>query len=105
MVSCKIRMPVSSLSHGSPLSCRCSGPFYLPDAGRDRGGEKLYRGAYDSHGAQFVAGGLPLGSELRWPVPETPTGHSMSEMMVLPALQSVLLPGKNRRSIDAGFPA
>ena len=46
--------------------------------------KKLYRGAYDSHGAQFVAGGLPLGSELRWPVPETPTGHSMSEMMVLP---------------------
>ncbi|MBN0437828.1 tannase/feruloyl esterase family alpha/beta hydrolase, partial [Pseudomonas aeruginosa] len=25
--------------------------------------KKLYRGAYDSHGAQFVAGGLPLGSE------------------------------------------
>lgn len=23
-----------------PLSCRCSGSFYLPDAGRDRGGEK-----------------------------------------------------------------
>nr|VXZ89805.1 Uncharacterised protein [Klebsiella pneumoniae] len=105
MVSCKIRMPVSSLSHGSPLSCRCSGSFYLPDAGRDRGGEKLYRGAYDSHGAQFVAGGLPLGSELRWPVPETPTGHSMSEMMVLPALQSVLLPEKTEDPIDAGFPA
>ncbi len=68
--------------------------------------KKLYRGAYDSHGAQFVAGGLPLGSELRWPVPETPTGHSMSEMMVLPALQSVLLPGrKTEDPIDAGFPA
>ncbi len=59
--------------------------------------KKLYRGAYDSHGAQFVAGGLPLGSELRWPVPETPTGHSMSEMMVLPALQSVLLPGGKQK--------
>ncbi|HBT7175999.1 TPA: tannase/feruloyl esterase family alpha/beta hydrolase, partial [Klebsiella pneumoniae] len=59
--------------------------------------KKLYRGAYDSHGAQFVAGGLPLGSELRWPVPETPTGHSMSEMMVLPALQSVLLPGEKQK--------
>lgn len=65
--------------------------------------KKLYRGAYDSHGAQFVAGGLPLGSELRWPVPETPTGHSMSEMMVLPALQSVLLPEKNRRSNRCGI--
>lgn len=55
--------------------------------------KKLYRGAYDEKGAQFVASGLPLGSELRWPVPDSAKGHSMSEMMVLPALQSVLLPG------------
>lgn len=55
--------------------------------------EKLYRGAYDSAGNQFVIAGLPLGSELRWPVPATADGHSMSETMVLPALQSVLLPG------------
>lgn len=55
--------------------------------------EKLYRGAYDSAGNQFVVAGLPLGSELRWPVPATADGHSMSEMMVLPALQSLLLPG------------
>lgn len=55
--------------------------------------EKLYRGAYDSAGHQFVAAGLPLGSELRWPVPSEANGHSMSEMMALPALQSVLLPG------------
>lgn len=55
--------------------------------------EKLYRGAYDSAGNQFVVAGLPLGSELRWPVPASADGHSMSEMMALPALQSVLLPG------------
>lgn len=55
--------------------------------------EKFYRGASDAAGHQFVAGGLPLGSELRWPVPDRADGHSMSEMMVLPALQSVLLPG------------
>lgn len=55
--------------------------------------EKLYRGAYDSAGNQFVPAGLPLGSELRWPVPASANGHSMSEMMALPALQSVLLPG------------
>ncbi|YCH32521.1 tannase/feruloyl esterase family alpha/beta hydrolase [Erwinia sp. D4-22] len=55
--------------------------------------ENLYRGAHDIAGNQFVPGGLPLGSELRWPVPTTASGHSMSEMMVLPALQSVLLPG------------
>ncbi len=30
-------------------------------------------------------------------MPETPTGHSMSEMMVLPALQSVLLPGGKQK--------
>ncbi|MCS5808268.1 tannase/feruloyl esterase family alpha/beta hydrolase [Klebsiella pneumoniae subsp. pneumoniae] len=68
--------------------------------------KKLYRGAYDSHGAQFVAGGLPLGSELRWPVPETPTGHSMSEMMVLPAL-AIRAPARRKTEdpIDAGFPA
>ncbi|MGK3126649.1 tannase/feruloyl esterase family alpha/beta hydrolase [Candidatus Pantoea formicae] len=55
--------------------------------------EKLYRGASDNAGNQFVAAGLPLGSELRWPVPAARDGHSMSEMMALPALQSVLLPG------------
>lgn len=54
--------------------------------------EKLYRGAHDNAGRQFVIGGLPIGSELRWPVPDSPDGHSMSETMVLPALQSVLLP-------------
>lgn len=55
--------------------------------------EKLYRGASDSEGNQFVVAGLPLGSELRWPVPATANGHSMAETMALPALQSVLLPG------------
>ncbi|ROR09807.1 tannase/feruloyl esterase family alpha/beta hydrolase [Erwinia sp. JUb26] len=58
--------------------------------------EKLYRGATDDAGNQFVLGGLPLGSELRWPVPKTATGHSMAESMVLPALQSVLLPGDKK---------
>lgn len=58
--------------------------------------ENLYRGAHDSAGNQFVPAGLPLGSELRWPVPDSASGHSMSEMMVLPALQSVLLTGGKR---------
>lgn len=58
--------------------------------------ENLYRGAHDSAGNQFVPAGLPLGSELRWPVPESASGHSISETMVLPALQSVLLPGGKR---------
>jgi len=55
--------------------------------------EKLYRGARDSAGESLAPGGLPIGSELRWPVPATATGHSMSEMMALPALQYVLMPG------------
>lgn len=75
--------------------------------------ENLYRGAHDSDGNQFVPAGLPLGSELRWPVPDSARGHSMSESMVLPALQSALLPGGkqnihsmndfplNRRNFDA----
>ncbi len=62
--------------------------------------ERLYRGASDSAGHQFVPAGLPLGSELRWPVPDTADGHSMSEMMVLPALQWVLLQG-GRQNISA----
>lgn len=33
--SCKTPMPVSSLRLGSPLSCQRSGPFRLPDTGRD----------------------------------------------------------------------
>ncbi len=61
--------------------------------------EKLYNGASDNEGNHFVTGGLPLGSELRWPVPASANGHSMSEMMVLPALQSVLLQG-NKKNIS-----
>jgi Tannase and feruloyl esterase. len=57
--------------------------------------KKLYGGAADADGNQFVTGGLPLGSELKWPVPATQEGRSMSEMMVLPALQYVLLPEAN----------
>lgn len=55
--------------------------------------EKLYRGASGHNGEQYVPAGLPIGSELRWPIPATPGGSSMSEMMALPALQYVLLPG------------
>lgn len=67
--------------------------------------QKLYRGANDSAGNQFVIAGLPLGSELRWPVPATSDGHSMSEMMVLPALQSLLLPGGKQNITTLGdFP-
>lgn len=67
--------------------------------------EKLYRGAGDSAGNQFVIAGLPLGSELRWPVPATSDGHSMSEMMALPALQSLLLPGGKQNITTLGdFP-
>lgn len=55
--------------------------------------EKLYQGARGSQGEQFAPAGLPIGSELRWPVPATATGSSMSEMMALPALQYVLMPG------------
>lgn len=57
---------------------------------------KLYHGADGKNGAQYVPGGLPVGSELRWPVPATAKGSSMSEMMALPALQYVLLPGKKQ---------
>lgn len=55
--------------------------------------ERLYRGANGQNGQQYVPDGLPIGSELRWPVPETSRGHSLSEMMALPALQYVLFPG------------
>lgn len=55
--------------------------------------EKLYSGARDKQGHQFVPAGLPVGSELRWPVPATADGTSMAVQMALPALQSVLLPG------------
>lgn len=58
--------------------------------------EKLYQGASGKNGEQYVPGGLPVGSELRWPVPATVTGSSMSEMMVIPALQFVLLPGEKQ---------
>ncbi len=54
---------------------------------------RFYRGASDTEGHQFVLGGLPLGSELRWAVPASEKGNSAAEAMVLPALQSVLLPG------------
>jgi hypothetical protein len=54
---------------------------------------KLYQGAAGNNGQQYVPGGLPVGSELRWPVPATAEGSSMSEMMALPALQYVLMPG------------
>lgn len=67
--------------------------------------KKFYAGARDSAGHQFVAGGLPLGSELRWAVPDSARGHSMAEMMVLPALKSVLLPGgKQTISSMTDFP-
>ncbi|WP_337013854.1 tannase/feruloyl esterase family alpha/beta hydrolase [Pantoea sp. AS142] len=59
--------------------------------------EKLYHGARGQNGEQYAPGGLPIGSELRWPVPATPAGHSMSEMMALPALQYVLLPGGKQK--------
>ncbi|MDE8559400.1 tannase/feruloyl esterase family alpha/beta hydrolase [Pantoea vagans] len=55
--------------------------------------ENLYRGAHDDRGNQFVPAGLPPGSELRWPVPANEGERSMSEMMALPALQYILLPG------------
>lgn len=51
----------------------------------------LYEGASDAKGRHFVLGGLPLGSELRWAVPDTAEGTSSAESMVLPALQSILL--------------
>lgn len=54
---------------------------------------RFYEGARDREGHQFVLGGLPLGSELRWAVPATEKASSPAETMVLPALQSVLLPG------------
>ncbi len=52
--------------------------------------EKLYQGAKDASGHQFAVGGLIIGSELRWPLPETAQGSSPSAMMALPALQYVL---------------
>ncbi|KHJ69272.1 tannase [Pantoea rodasii] len=55
--------------------------------------ENLYHGAHDDRENQFVPAGLPPGSELRWPVPAKAGDPSMSEMMALPALQYILLPG------------
>ncbi|WP_241618322.1 tannase/feruloyl esterase family alpha/beta hydrolase [Rosenbergiella epipactidis] len=52
--------------------------------------DKLYQGARDAAGHQFAVGGLIIGSELRWPLPETAQGASSSAMMALPALQYVL---------------
>ncbi|WKX26399.1 tannase/feruloyl esterase family alpha/beta hydrolase [Tatumella ptyseos] len=52
--------------------------------------EKLYQGAKDTSGHQFAVGGLIIGSELRWPLPDTAQGTSPSAMMALPALQYVL---------------
>ncbi len=66
---------------------------------------RYYEGANDGHGHQFVPGGFPIGSELRWPVPATRDGTSPAESMVLPALQSVLLtPGKNTIRSMRDFP-
>ncbi len=64
--------------------------------------ENLYQGAHDNAGKHFVVAGLPIGSELRWPLPDSAKGHSMAETMVIPALQSVLLPGgkQNIRSMS-----
>ncbi|MFC0141420.1 tannase/feruloyl esterase family alpha/beta hydrolase [Erwinia mallotivora] len=65
--------------------------------------EKMYRGASGAQGEQFAPAGLPVGSELRWPVPASADGSSMSEMMALPALQHVLLNGKQNISKVADF--
>jgi feruloyl esterase len=53
--------------------------------------ENFYNGPTDAAGHQFIAGGLPLGSELNWGVPSRASESSMSKMMVIPALQWVLL--------------
>jgi hypothetical protein len=53
---------------------------------------RLYAGATDARGNQFVLSGQVPGSELNWPVPATPDEQSMSVMMAMPALQYVLLP-------------
>jgi hypothetical protein len=53
---------------------------------------RLYAGASDAQGQQFVLSGQVPGSELNWPVPATPDGQPMSVMMAMPALQYVLLP-------------
>ena len=52
--------------------------------------ERLYKGPTDAAGHQFDVGGLIIGSELRWPVPEISTGTSASESMAVPALQYLL---------------
>lgn len=65
-------LPVSSLVM-APAVLLCLGSFYLT---QEIKGEKALPRAYDSHGASSSAGGLPLGSELRW-LGSTPTG-SMS---------------------------
>lgn len=65
---------------------------------------KLYEGASDAEGHHFVLGGLPLGSELRWAVPDAATGVSSAESMVLPALQSVLAVSKQNIVSIKDFP-
>lgn len=66
---------------------------------------RLYAGASDASGRHFVLGGMPLGSELQWPVPARQGDTSMSLSMVLPALQYVLLP-ETQRNLNslADFP-
>ncbi|MGL5226441.1 MAG: tannase/feruloyl esterase family alpha/beta hydrolase [Aeromonas sp.] len=54
----------------------------------------FYAGPHDSEGNQFSLGGMPLGSELSWPLPSAPDQPSMSISMALPALEYVLLPEK-----------
>lgn len=66
---------------------------------------RLYVGASDASGQHFVLGGMPLGSELQWPVPARQGEPSMSLSMVLPALQHVLLPESQRKPNSlADFP-
>lgn len=65
--------------------------------------EKMYRGATDQHHAPLAVAGLPVGSELRWPAPATAKGPTISESVALPALQHVLLEGKQHISKVTDF--
>jgi len=53
---------------------------------------KFYAGPHDRNGNHFSLGGMPPGSELSWPLPDSPAQPAMSTSMALPALQHLLLP-------------
>lgn len=86
----------------APLSCRCSDRSTCLTQEEIEVVKALPRRLRQPRRAQFVAGGLP-GSELRWPVPETPTTNVGNDGTTGSAIRAPA--EKTEDPIDAGFPA